>query len=110
VLDSTPSIGTTTTSNSTRRARFEALWGDHYEAVVRFALRRAPRDRAPDIAEETFLAAWRRLDEIPADAGPWLYGVARGVLANDRRSQRRGGAPLQHLSRGHKPVSRTSLL
>lgn len=96
--DSFPPSGTITTSHTGRRTRFETLWGDHYEAVFRFALRRAPRDRAPDIAEETFLAAWRRLDEIPTDARPWLYGVARGLLANDRRSRKRGGALLQRLA------------
>lgn len=38
---------------------------------------------------DTFLVAWRRLDEVPADALPWLYGVARRVLANHRRAARR---------------------
>lgn len=30
---------------------------------------------------ETFLVAWRRLDELPDEAKPWLLGVARRVLA-----------------------------
>ncbi len=40
---------------------------------------------------ETFTIAWRRLGEVPdADiALPWLYGVARRVLANQRRGNRR---------------------
>ncbi len=29
--------------------------------------------------------AWRRRDELPAVPLPWLYGVARKVLANHRR-------------------------
>jgi DNA-directed RNA polymerase specialized sigma24 family protein len=87
-----------TTSQTDRRARFESLWAGHYEAVLAFAFRRTARDRAPDVAEETFLTAWRRLDEIPLDARVWLYGVARGVLANDRRSRKRGGALLQRLA------------
>jgi RNA polymerase sigma-70 factor (ECF subfamily) len=34
--------------------------------------------------------AWRRLDAVPADdALPWLYSVARKVLANHRRGRRR---------------------
>src|SRR6266568_6161944 len=35
--------------------------------------------------------AWRRLDDVPADEGArlWLYGVARRVLANHHRGQRR---------------------
>jgi RNA polymerase sigma-70 factor (ECF subfamily) len=36
-------------------------------------------DDAADVIAETFLTAWRRLDEIPAgdQARLWLYGVAR---------------------------------
>ena len=35
--------------------------------------------------------AWRRLDDVPGgpDARPWLFGVARNVLANYYRSERR---------------------
>ena len=33
--------------------------------------------------------AWRRLDELPDPVLPWLYGVARRVLANEYRSQSR---------------------
>jgi RNA polymerase sigma-70 factor (ECF subfamily) len=49
---------------------------------------------AADILAETFLIAWRRLDDVPAGDGarPWLYGVARRVLANHRRGERRRGA------------------
>lgn len=38
---------------------------------------------------ETFVVAWRRLEEIPKDPIPWLLGVARRVLANQRRSSGR---------------------
>ena len=40
---------------------------------------------------DVFLVAWRRLDEAPVgdDARLWLYGVARRVLANHRRGERR---------------------
>jgi len=33
--------------------------------------------------------AWRRLDDIGADPLPWLLGVARRVLANQRRGDQR---------------------
>jgi RNA polymerase sigma factor (sigma-70 family) len=44
-------------------------------------------DDAADVVAETFLITWRRLEQVPAgeDAPAWLYGVARGVLANHRR-------------------------
>jgi RNA polymerase sigma factor (sigma-70 family) len=38
---------------------------------------------------ETFLTAWRRLGDVPAEPRPWLLGVARRVLANQRRGARR---------------------
>ncbi len=43
-----------------------------------------------DLVEEVLLVAWRRLDDIPGDARiPWLIGVARNVLRNAVRQQRR---------------------
>lgn len=43
-----------------------------------------------DLVEEVLLIAWRRFDDIPADAQiPWLIGVARNVLRNAVRKQRR---------------------
>ncbi len=40
---------------------------------------------------DTFLVAWRRLDDVPPGGAArlWLYGVARHVLANQQRSERR---------------------
>ena len=40
---------------------------------------------------ETFLVAWRRLDQMPGGGEDrlWLFGVARLVLANHHRSDRR---------------------
>jgi RNA polymerase sigma-70 factor, ECF subfamily len=75
-----------------RDERFEDLFREHYAAVRGYALRRAPRDLAQEVVAETFLVAWRRLDDVPDDALPWLYGVARRVLANQRRSARRNVA------------------
>jgi RNA polymerase sigma-70 factor (ECF subfamily) len=74
------------------RARFEALYAAEGRRVLAYALRRTaqPADAA-DVLAEVFLVAWRRLDDVPrgAEARLWLYGVARGVLANHRRSLRR---------------------
>lgn len=43
-----------------------------------------------DLVEEVLVIAWRRLDDIPSDAQiPWLIGVARNVLRNAVRKQRR---------------------
>ncbi|MFD9884662.1 RNA polymerase sigma factor [Streptomyces alboflavus] len=73
--------------------RFKELFEAHYEHVLRFAARRVEHEAAGDVAAETFLVAWRRFAEVPSagdEALPWLYAVARRVLANQRRGDRRG--------------------
>jgi RNA polymerase sigma factor (sigma-70 family) len=78
-----------------RQARFEALYAANHSPIFGYALRRtASPDDAADILAETFLTAWRRLDELPPgdDAKMWLYGVARRVLANYHRGERRRSA------------------
>jgi RNA polymerase sigma-70 factor, ECF subfamily len=72
--------------------RLTALWRQHHAAVLRYASRRADPEAAQDVVSETFMVAWRRLPEVPDDpeqALPWLYAVARRVLANSARSRRR---------------------
>ena len=39
------------------------MFRENYAAVRAYALRRAPRDVVQDVVAETFLVAWRRLDE-----------------------------------------------
>lgn len=72
-----------------RRDRFERIFADHYEAVLAYALRRASREVAEDVAAETFMVVWRRLEDVPREARPWLFGVARRVLSGQRRGERR---------------------
>ena len=68
----------------------EALYDAHYPEVLAYCARRIGRNEAEDVANEVFTIAWRRRDEIQgATARPWLYGIARGVLANRWRSGRR---------------------
>lgn len=79
---------------SDREQAFRALYADHFDAVLGFALRRCDeRADAADVTSETFLVAWRRLSHVPSgkEARPWLYGVARRVLANQRRGTLRRG-------------------
>lgn len=71
---------------------FEALYRAEARALLGYALRRvAQPEDAADIVAETMLIAWRRIDEVPTgnEARPWLFGVARRVLANGRRGSRR---------------------
>jgi RNA polymerase sigma-70 factor (ECF subfamily) len=72
--------------------RFEALYAEHYGRVLAYVLRRAPAAVASDVVADVFLVAWRRLEQVPDDPVPWLLGVARKTLANERRSGRRRAA------------------
>ncbi|WP_053206090.1 RNA polymerase sigma factor [Jiangella muralis] len=77
---------------TTRRGRFEAVFAAESRAILGYALRRVEAaEDAADVVAETFLVAWRRIDDVPAgaQARPWLYGVARRVLANHARGARR---------------------
>ena len=74
-------------------SRFTAMFESHYDEVLAYCTRRIPR------TDEVFVVAWRRIDEVDwAMARPWLFGIARGVLANRWRS-------LQRRSRLTKKVS-----
>jgi DNA-directed RNA polymerase specialized sigma24 family protein len=52
-------------ADAARRQRFEDLYRDNYGAVRGYLLRRADPEGAQDALSETFLAAWRRLDNCP---------------------------------------------
>jgi RNA polymerase sigma-70 factor (ECF subfamily) len=67
--------------------RFTALYREHHALVHAFAARRAGPDLAQEIVAETFLVAWRRFDDIPTPAAPWLYRVALYEIANLRRRE-----------------------
>jgi RNA polymerase sigma-70 factor (ECF subfamily) len=71
------------------RERFEALAAEVVEPVRRFLVRRTDPDTADDVLAETLLVCWRRLDHVPENALPWVYGVARNCLANLQRGDRR---------------------
>jgi RNA polymerase sigma factor (sigma-70 family) len=68
---------------------FTALYAAHYPDVVRYGVRRlSDVDSSVELAQEVFEVAWRRRTEVPDYGLPWLYGVARRLLANHWRAQR----------------------
>jgi RNA polymerase sigma-70 factor (ECF subfamily) len=72
------------------------MFVDYAPRVLDYARHRgATLTEAEDVVSEVFVVAIRRLDDIPADVLPWLYGVARKVLANQLRGRRRRLALLQ---------------
>lgn len=69
--------------------RFEALYWAHHQELLAFIRRRTSPDVAEDIAAETFVVAWRRIEEVPVQARAWLFGVSRNVMNNHARSHHR---------------------
>jgi RNA polymerase sigma-70 factor (ECF subfamily) len=92
-------------NRGTREARFNEIYEQHFEAIRRYVWRRDPVI-ADDVVAETFLVTWRRLDDVPADALPWLIGVARNLRLNEHRRARRQTAVSDRLAR--EPTAITS--
>jgi RNA polymerase sigma-70 factor, ECF subfamily len=87
------------TNADDREALFRRMCEAHTAAVLAYALRRVPRDDAADVVAETFLVAWRRLDDVDErSALPWLYAVARRVLLSQQRSTRRQHAIAERIA------------
>lgn len=84
--------------------KLETLFRRHYRDVAAYVRRRAEPDLVEDVVAETFLVAWRRLDEVPLDARPWLLGVARRTLATQRRSLIRRRSLLTRLEAAQRPA------
>lgn len=73
-------------------AEFGALFDAHHESIWSFVRRRvSDRAEADDLTSEVFLVAWRRRVDLPPsnEQRLWLFGVARNVLNNHRRSLHR---------------------
>jgi RNA polymerase sigma factor (sigma-70 family) len=74
------------------RAAFGQLV-ERYQALVCAVSYTATGDQAlsEDVAQETFLAAWRQLGPLhsPAKLRPWLCGIARNLGRRARRDLRR---------------------
>src|SRR5215211_4883851 len=80
-------------------AEFDALFGRHYPELRRYVVRRIEdHDGAEDVLAETFATAWRRRDQLPDPALPWLFGITHRVIANRRRAAKRRLRLLRRLS------------
>jgi RNA polymerase sigma-70 factor (ECF subfamily) len=72
--------------------RFRGLFDANFSDLWRFARRRCgTADDADDVTAEVFAIAWRRRDDLPDgdELRLWLFGVARRVFANQRRTDAR---------------------
>jgi RNA polymerase sigma factor (sigma-70 family) len=74
-------------------AAFRELYERYARSVYGFHLRRTREpEAAHDLTAETFAQAWfgrkRFRDDAGGSAGPWLYGIARNLLASSVRRRR----------------------
>lgn len=89
-----------------RRARLGQLYREHADFVWRVLLRfGVPEAVAEDVAHEVFLVVQRRLPDYDERAPfrAWLYGIARGVAANDRRHRERNARRLRVVETPRQP-------
>jgi RNA polymerase sigma-70 factor (ECF subfamily) len=83
-------------------ADLSQLFEQYYESLVRMLYRRTgDRDRAEDLAQETFA---RAVAAPPNNPRPWLFAVALNLVREDGRRALRQGRRLE-LLRGDDPSS-----
>jgi RNA polymerase sigma-70 factor, ECF subfamily len=77
------------------------LFEEYYESLVRMLYRRTgDRDRAEDLAQETFA---RAVAAPPNNPRPWLFAVALNLVREDGRRALRQGRRLELLRNDHGP-------
>jgi len=74
-------------SGDTEGARITELFTEHGGRLYGYAYRRTlSPEEAKDVVADTYLIALRHIDRVPEQALPWLFAVARRVLANRSRA------------------------
>jgi RNA polymerase sigma factor (sigma-70 family) len=80
-----------TSGEARRRERFEKLYVETRLSILGYLMRRvsSPADAA-DLLADTYVIAWRKLDDLANDevARLWLYGVARRVASHHYRHEK----------------------
>ena len=83
--------GTAGPARSDDELRFAELYDRCRGAIVDYCRRRVAADDVDDAVAETFLAVWRRIDDVPTGAASlvWTYGVAYRVVGHHWRGAAR---------------------
>ena len=94
---------------SVNETRFNEVFGAYHDEIWRYAMRRCAYDDAANIVSDTFLTAWRRVQDIPAgvNARLWLYKVASHCVTNQQRGQRRYLRLVSRLADNSPPANTT---
>ena len=69
--------------------RLTAIFHEHADAVRAYVSTLVPAESVDDVVSDTFLAAWRRIGDVPQAPRGWLIGTARRAASNNRRGARR---------------------
>lgn len=72
-----------------KHARFEEIYRQEADVVLRYLRYRVGADAAEDLVAETFSVAWLKLATLPDPPLPWLLTTARRISANHIRARRR---------------------
>ena len=74
-----------------RRAEFDRIFADFSAPIFNYALHMVgDADRAADIAQETFIKAFRKLDTLTSATSTraWIYRIATNTAIDDMRRRR----------------------
>lgn len=82
---------------------FREFFAAHHPQILAYAIRRVP-DVADDVVAEVFAVAWRRKNQIPDRALPWLYATARQIVLHQHRSHARRRRLMDRLSQRVTPL------
>jgi RNA polymerase sigma-70 factor, ECF subfamily len=79
-----------------RKAEFDRIFTEYSAPIYNFALRMVgDADRAADVAQDTFIKAYRKLDTLTqaASTRAWLYRIATNTAIDEMRRRRHVAAP-----------------
>jgi RNA polymerase sigma-70 factor (ECF subfamily) len=79
-----------------RKAEFDRIFTEYSAPIYNYALRMVgDADRAADVAQDTFIKAYRKLDTLTqaASTRAWLYRIATNTAIDEMRRRRRVAAP-----------------
>jgi RNA polymerase sigma factor (sigma-70 family) len=77
---------------STEPEAFATIFDRHYDAIYRYAATRLGTSDGEEVAAQTFLVAFERVDRYDRrrpDARPWLFGIATNLIRHHWRSHGR---------------------
>jgi RNA polymerase sigma factor (sigma-70 family) len=87
--------------------RFRTLYLSTFRDIYAYATRSLTPDQSEidDVVAEVYLVAWRRIDELPQSPQDrlWLFGVARNVVRNTKRSTNRRLLLVDRIHRQPRP-------